>query len=172
MTTKICSKCNKELNLECFVKNKSEKDGHYHYCKKCRINIRKEEYRKNKLNSNFIKKQKEYSKWYGKNYKQKIKEAAKKQRIKLRKIIFNHYGKKCVCCGENDLFALTIDHINNDGYIHRKKISLAGHNFYRWLINNDFPKGFQVLCWNCNEEKRGNNGILPEWRKNKYIGVS
>ena len=23
----------------------------------------------------------------------------------------------------------------------------------QWLITNDFPKGFQILCWNCNFAK-------------------
>ncbi len=23
----------------------------------------------------------------------------------------------------------------------------------QWLITNNFPKGFQILCWNCNKAK-------------------
>jgi hypothetical protein len=170
MITKICSHCKKELEIKEFPKNKNEKNGYYHYCKSCKREINKKWYLKIKDNPIFIKKQKIYTKWYNKYFKQKRLDSSKKQRIKLREIIFSHYGKKCICCGENDLFALTIDHINNDGNKHRKTMP-AGYNFYRWLINHNFPKGLQVLCWNCNEIKRLNNGIIPEWRINKYLGV-
>lgn len=33
--TKICTKCNKELTLECFSKNVTTKDGLQYYCKDC-----------------------------------------------------------------------------------------------------------------------------------------
>lgn len=67
---------------------------------------------------------------------------------KPRRVVFEHYGKKCVRCGEDDIRVLSIDHINNDGAQHRKK--LDGKPLYPWLIKNEFPEGFQVLCRNCN----------------------
>jgi hypothetical protein len=69
----------------------------------------------------------------------------------------------------SDLVFLTIDHINNDGNIHRSIINGkrtkdgnsygAGAQTYRWLIDNDYPGGFQVLCFNCNWAK--SNGGCP-----------
>lgn len=35
METKICKKCGKELPVDKFYKNKSQKDGLGHYCKDC-----------------------------------------------------------------------------------------------------------------------------------------
>jgi hypothetical protein len=67
-----------------------------------------------------------------------------------REMVIKNYGNKCVCCGEKNYYFLSIDHINGGGNKHRKEI---GGNFYGWLIRNKFPKGFQVLCYNCNFAK-------------------
>lgn len=75
--------------------------------------------------------------------------------------VFENYGNKCSCCGENEHWFLTIDHINGDGNKHRKEIGKAGSGFYKWLIDNQFPDGFQLLCHNCNMGKHLNNGICP-----------
>lgn len=53
-------------------------------------------------------------------------------------------------CEIDDIDVLTIDHINNDGHKHRE---LVGVKMYRWLVQNNFPEGFQVLCANCNLKK-------------------
>lgn len=78
---------------------------------------------------------------------------------KIRLEVLTHYGLKCACCGENEIQFLCIDHINNDGKEHRKTVP-AGY-FYRWLKKNNYPSGFQTLCWNCNMAKSYNNGICP-----------
>ena len=69
--------------------------------------------------------------------------------------VYNHYSNydiKCNCCGEKHIEFLSIDHINNDGYIHRKTVR-GGSEFIRWLVSNNFPPGFQILCMNCNCSK-------------------
>lgn len=53
----------------------------------------------------------------------------------------------CARCQFSDIRALSIDHINGDGAKHRKEI--GGGRIYRWLLKQDFPEGFQVLCMNC-----------------------
>jgi hypothetical protein len=65
--------------------------------------------------------------------------------------VLNHYGRSCACCGEANEAFLSIDHIDGNGAGHRKEI---GANLYLWLLNNDFPEGFQTLCFNCNFAKR------------------
>jgi hypothetical protein len=78
--------------------------------------------------------------------------------------VFDHYGNKCGCCGESEPLFLTIDHIENDGYLHRKRKEPGGSahgNIYGWLCRNGFPEGFQVLCMNCNQGKHRNKGICP-----------
>jgi hypothetical protein len=37
---------------------------------------------------------------------------------------------------------------------------LHGKDLYYWLEDNDFPSGFQILCWNCNFAK-GSLGKCP-----------
>ena len=68
-------------------------------------------------------------------------------------LVLSHYGGCCAVCGITDPNLLTIDHINNDGAEHKRKIG-GSSRLYRWLIHNNFPSGFQVLCWNHNWLKR------------------
>lgn len=84
--------------------------------------------------------------------------AGKRWRDRLRAEVIQTYGGICKCCGEDEPIFLTIDHINNDGADHRR--ALVGRNqgggswnTYIWLKKNNFPSGFQVLCWNCNWAK-------------------
>jgi len=92
----------------------------------------------------------------------RTKQNAVKRRKEERELVFNHYGRNCVCCYESTFELLTIDHINNDGKEHRKQLNNeGGEHFYRWLIKNNFPEGFQTLCWNCNVGKRLGRGICP-----------
>ncbi len=82
------------------------------------------------------------------------KKNSKERCLGYKKTVMMYYSNgtmKCACCGETHIEFLTIDHINNDGAKHRKDInSGGGHSFYRWLINNNFPQGYRVLCFNCN----------------------
>lgn len=70
------------------------------------------------------------------------------------------YGRMCACCGEDNDRFLTIDHVDNNGHEMRKE-HLTGNTFYRWLIRNGFPDGFQILCFNCNIGRALNGGICP-----------
>jgi len=92
--------------------------------------------------------------------KHKVKEKAKERRMLLKKTVFDHYGNKCACCGESIKDFLSVDHVYNDGAEHRKEVG-SGSKLYKWLIDNDFPDGFQLLCRNCNWGKHVNNGICP-----------
>jgi len=80
----------------------------------------------------------------------------KKMRDERKKLVISHYSSntmKCACCGESHYEFLTIDHIiGGDGKKHREKVGRSD-TFYLWLIKNNFPEGYQVLCWNCNKSK-------------------
>ena len=70
----------------------------------------------------------------------------------LRDAVFGHYGEFCACCGNTE--QLNIDHVNGGGAAHRKEIgTTAGVWFYRWLVANGLPDGFQTLCAPCNVSK-------------------
>lgn len=102
--------------------------------------------------------------WYSKNKKQRklyqqTYRAKNKNLLRIkehnnnlaRKIkVLTYYAKgipKCACCGEKHIEFLSIDHINGNGKEHRRQIK---QNIWKWLIKNKFPKGFRVLCFNCN----------------------
>ena len=101
-------------------------------------------------------------------YKERSRLNGKKMR-RLRKwcVMTFYSGAKfcCACCGETALDFLTIDHINNNGNKHRKdlfgKKAVAGDMFYNWLIKNNYPSGYQVLCFNCNIGKSIHGGLCP-----------
>ena len=90
----------------------------------------------------------------------------KRNIAKHKELVFAAYGGyRCNCCGETEKLFLTIDHIDNNGATERKQLfgkrASAGYPFYKWLVKNDFPPGYQVLCMNCNFGKRMNNGVCP-----------
>ena len=112
------------------------------------------------------------------HYKENVEEIRKRTLIcmkkltkKFRLIIINHYTngtKRCNCCNqkfENMIF-LTIDHVNNDGIHERKTKTGNGLPLLRKIIKNNFPKDYQILCWNCNLGKHLNGGICPHQDKN------
>jgi hypothetical protein len=87
-----------------------------------------------------------------------------KQRLRMEVLgIYSNQTFSCACCGDSHLQFLTIDHINNDGKEHRKQIGGVGMT-YLWLRKNNYPAGFQVLCYNCNNGKRVNRGVCPHCR--------
>jgi hypothetical protein len=87
----------------------------------------------------------------------------KEYRTRIKNAVYAAYGGyRCACCGETEPSFLAIDHVDNDGYAHRKKIGFRGGiGIYLWIVKNQFPPGFQVLCYNCNQGKRINGGICP-----------
>jgi hypothetical protein len=76
---------------------------------------------------------------------------ARDKRAIQRAEVLAHYGNSCVCCGESIPEFLSIDHINGGGGKHRKEIGAGA--MYRWIIDNNFPDDFQILCHNCNQAK-------------------
>ena len=89
---------------------------------------------------------------YAKKNQQKANERARASAKERRKIILEHYGHKCTCCGETNSMLLALDHINNDGKEHRKRVGVS-EAFTRWVIKNNFPDNLQLLCHNCNSAK-------------------
>lgn len=111
----------------------------------------------NKLRSDPIRKKMLYKRTeiWRKNNPDKVYIIQKRSRDKNRKLVLDHYGRKCNCpgCDVTEEKFLSIDHINGGGSEHRKKIKRGGAGIYIWLIKNNFPDGFQILCHNCNLAK-------------------
>ncbi len=74
-----------------------------------------------------------------------------------RQKVLQHYLPSLTCkCGENDIRALSLDHINGKGCEDRRRFyNLSG--FYTNIIKRGFPPKFQVLCMNCNIIKKMEN---------------
>ncbi len=105
---------------------------------------------------------------YGRNYMRKNshkkKGYCKRWRSNRRNKFIKMYGGKCNCCGENNKYVLTLDHVKNDGSKVRKGRSNDAE--YTKAINEYRPNLYQILCMNCN--------CLKEWYKkmpynNEYI---
>ncbi|MFA5202795.1 MAG: hypothetical protein WC708_00065 [Lentisphaeria bacterium] len=74
-------------------------------------------------------------------------------RLIERLVCLLKYGNndpRCACCGLSNYEYLVIDHIDGGGCKHRKENKLNGRLIYHWLIQNNFPPGFRILCFNCN----------------------
>jgi len=187
---KYCPRCQQDKHDSDFYRNpKTEKLGSF--CRECKIVWERERraahreayrvYAKNYQKRNPEKALEAQRKWRSKN-RDHVNELHKKwadknrlvyeanRRQKVREAVFNAYGGfRCACCDESEPMFLTIDHVNNDGAEHRKKlkskIGKSGTAFFDWLKRNNFPSGFQVLCRNCNWGKHVNHGTCPHNNK-------
>jgi len=153
-----CKECIKKYKHEYYIKNRERRRI---YNKKYR------EENKDKIRQ----KQKEY---YEKNRIKLIKASNERSKIWSQKIkyeVLSHYSHLstpvCRQCGMSDIRTLSIDHIKGGGGDHRRELfgknRKGGRHFYRWLQDNNYPEGYQVLCMNCQWIKRYENGEL---RKN------
>jgi 5-methylcytosine-specific restriction endonuclease McrA len=88
-----------------------------------------------------------------------------KCRAKLRLDVLSAYGGKCAVCGIKNPQYLTIDHIDNNGAEHKRTLFGAANTsqrLYAWLRRNEYPPGFQVLCWNHNASKQFSPELCEE----------
>lgn len=101
----------------------------------------------------------EYNKLYREKNIVSIRQKQKERRREYKTIVFNHYGNACNHCGFDDIRALQIDHIHNNGAEERKALGgqqVSGWRFYKHLIDMGLPIGYQTLCANCNNIKQWN----------------
>ena len=152
-----CRVCGIKLNNENWYE--SVRKGNSKICKQCQREYHKQYYlehleeekqRQKQYNSKHKRKRNQYLKQYRIEHYEELRQYHKQLREKYKKLVFEHYGAFCVCCGLNDSRFLSIDHVNGGGRKHRKEI---GRHIYVWLVKNKFPVGFQVLCHNCNQAK-------------------
>ncbi len=141
---KICAKCGHPKDpLEFSTKG----GGRLHSrCKECR----RLDYQENK--------QAHRARYQATRQKRLAEQKHQRQRRKL--LVLEHYGHVCACCGEPRIEFLTVDHIAGGGSAHRLTLgkprasdgraNLGGGTMYRWLIRNNYPDGYRILCWNCN----------------------
>jgi hypothetical protein len=128
----------KESNHKCYLKHREER---LQFAKEYRRNLSPEQKQKNAQRLH---------EWHKKNpLRSKEWHFAKKFEI------ISHYTNEqftCQNCGIDGICFLTVDHIEG-----RKKM---GHDrytgtseLYRYILKNQFPSNFQILCFNCNMKK-------------------
>ena len=82
----------------------------------------------------------------------------RKVRRQLRREVIVHFGGKCVHCGMDDWRALQVDHIEGGG---RKRFTQTAHcsyAYYKELLKATPGVDYQLLCANCNQIKKYENG--------------
>jgi len=90
-------------------------------------------------------------------------------RLSFKKQVLHHYANNIICCqhcGKNDIDILCMDHINGGGTRHAQEISGGSAYLYKWIKENQYPSGFQILCCNCNRIKAHTN---QEYSRNKNV---
>ena len=82
--------------------------------------------------------------------------------LKTKVGVFKEYSKRlsnsdipcCAYCGlDSHQEFLTIDHIDGRKHLSEEEKNLKADKLYRWLIRKNFPSGYQVLCFTCNDIK-------------------
>ena len=101
--------------------------------------------------------------WWVKNGKQVVAHvqstkyaSARKSRENLKNAVINVLTNgegTCRHCGQGDIDVLCIDHMDGGGLKHRAALRLLFPSILHWLVKNDYPAGYQVLCSNCNLKK-------------------
>lgn len=187
---RICCVCGYKAftieDLTKFVTDKTRDYGYRNLCKKCQ----RDKYIKNR--EKILKKQNKYYKdnrenclkskkiYYEENkdeiskfrrnkYKEKpeeylIRNMKDREKIRFNALKYLSDPPQCKNCGVNNFLVLTIDHINNDGNEERKTIRPNK----LWEIIPTMPKEealkkYQVLCRNCNWEKKLKNSWLRKY---------
>lgn len=92
-------------------------------------------------------------------YRSQQREYRQAKKLERRDVVMAHYGGWCACCKETEPMFLTIDHMNGDGWKHRREIGTM--DMWSWVLRNGFPPGFQILCYNCNSGRYRNGGKCP-----------
>lgn len=133
---KICSKCGKNPAI-----------GRFKQCESCRK-------KQAEAMMKWKKKNPSYNSIYLKDWNRE-----------RRETVLAHYGDHCSCCGEHHFEFLAIDHKDGGGEKHRGEVG-QGSNMINWIINNNFPDEFQILCHNCNQAI-GYYGFCPHEREVK-----
>ncbi len=142
-----CTECKKRKTLSGFYE---KKNGKYKAaCKVCEIA------RSTAWANDNPEKRKASSKRWRKNNPERAIEVSQRNHAKRKRLCMEYYGENggCVCCGETELSFLTMDHIKDNGAEERLR--------YWMIIRDNFPKGLQTLCFNCQWGKRINKGFCP-----------
>ena len=155
---KRCSRCGEVKPLDDFYRDSKSNDQHGTWCKSCSNKHRQA------IRENYPDRERRVAHERYLRLRDEIIRYNNNRNQERKALLVAHYSNntnRCACCGESEVRFLTIDHINGNGSEHRKSSKCGtGSNFYRWLIREGMPKGYQALCYNCNSA-RARHGKCP-----------
>lgn len=133
---KKCKTCKSEQPFENFYNKHSQ-------CKKC-FSIKNKAYRL----ANPEKVRAIEIRYLNKNRPERLKRM-RDYYARLRNELFEAYGNKCKCCGEDRKEFFAVDHIHGGGNLEKR--NLGTRPLYRKIKAEGYPKDkYQILCHNCN----------------------
>src|SRR3990167_4175518 len=125
---KICKKCGESKGQDQFYLDK----GHLSSpCKECRRKSVKERTRRLGGNPEWKKKEALRVSEWKKNHQKETFHTNQKWRNRIRMECLNAYGgkkPKCICCGEDEIKFLAIDHMKGGGNKHKQERKQKGEN--------------------------------------------
>lgn len=89
-----------------------------------------------------------------------FKEKRRKYCRRLLNKVLDYYGHQCSICENTE--RLCVDHIDGKNIDGKHRI---GKGLWVWIIKNNFPEGFRILCKKCNTL----DGFL---RKHTRLGIN
>ena len=102
------------------------------------------------------------------DYKEKTRIRQQEKRMKVYSVYSKRHSNSdipcCRCCEETMMEFLAVDHIDGRKNLPEKEKNLRSINLVNFLIKNNFPEGYQILCHNCNMAK-GFYGKYPHEKK-------
>lgn len=127
---------------------KRKKDTPLSSCQKCRESSKKwRDNHKDRLREN-------NERWI-KNNRDRYSYLITQRWKSLKSKVLSAYGEKCVCCKEKEPSFLAIDHITGATEREISKFGgKAGGSLYGWLVSENYPEGYRILCHNCNAATR------------------
>ena len=168
---KHCGGCNRSLDDERFSMSSSKKDGRESRCKECKRDAylaKRAHYlvlAKSRSASNrdvvLLRKKSSYA--LRKSEISSARKAARAarpgseattqraNRARVKAACFIAMGGSCPC-GESDVDALCVDHVNDDGQEERSS-GVSNLSVYRKVLAGEDPGRYQLLCFNCNLRK-------------------
>lgn len=86
---------------------------------------------------------------------------SRRERANIKLDMLKAFGAKCSCCGEDNPYFLSLDHVQNDGAHERNRLGYGEVQIYRKARREGWPRDrYACLCMNCNFAK-GHFGFCP-----------
>ena len=154
--SKLCKNCNQVKNVEEFNRFSQRIDGRHYLCKICY-----RQYHKQARITQFSSMPLEELKARHKNNSIQV----KRRNAQIKVAVLSHYSKGYLQCANpynrhtapiTDIDILTLDHINGGGS-RNQAIRYINKRLYARIRKENYPEGYQVLCCNCQSQKRIRN---------------